>query len=61
MFSSTSIYDISFLSIFYNPQEKLNLSPAIMVRGGVSASDAVLKSFYGDALGESIIMCCTYN
>ena len=56
MFSSKSIYDISFLSIFYNPQEKLNLSPAIMVRGGVSASDAVLKSFYGDALGESIIM-----
>jgi hypothetical protein len=27
----------------------LNLSPAIFVRGG---GDVVLKSFYGDALGE---------
>ena len=31
----------------------LDLSPAIMVRGGAAAGDVVLKSFYGDALGEN--------
>ena len=33
----------------------LNLSPAIMIRGGAATGDAVLKSFYGDALGENYL------
>jgi hypothetical protein len=32
----------------------LNLSPAIMVRGG--ASGVVLQNFYGDALGEFMLI-----
>jgi len=60
--SQAKVYMTSAFSPFSTIHKKnvsktsLNLSPAIMVRGGVSASDAVLKSFYGDALGESIIM-----
>ena len=34
------------------PKTSSDLSPAIMVRGGAAAGDVVLKSFYGDALGE---------